>query len=130
MCVCVCAIMLEKPKSIFDEPEATGIPATRAAAPLNPNKVMAEYMDVMNEIAEKQLALSEWVNDQSNPNVHAQDFSSMSGSDEPEMTSLSASGETAEDRRTWAAEEFGSHKDALQSLIAKAKALKAQMDSL
>ena len=122
--------MLEKPKSIFDEPEAIGMPATTRAAPLNPNKVMAEYMEVMNEIAEKQLELSEWVNDQSNPNVHAQDFYSLSGSDEPAMMSLSASGETAEDRRRWAAEGFGSRKDALQSLIAKAKALKAQMDSL
>ena len=34
------------------------------------------------------------------------------------------------DGRRRAAEGFGSRKDALQSLIAKAKALKAQMDSL
>ena len=122
--------MLEKPKSIFDEPDLIGMPATRSAPPLDPNKVMAEYMDVMNEIAEKQLELSEWVNDQSNPNVNAQDFYSMSGSDEPAILSLSASGETAEDRRSLAAEAFGSRKDALQSLIARAKALKAQMDSL
>ena len=110
--------MLEKPKSIFDEPEAIGM---RAAAPvvLNPNKVMAEYMEVMNEIAEKQLELSEWVHESSNPDVNASEF-----------LSLSASGETAEDRRTAAAEGFESRKDALQSLIAKAKALKAQMDSL
>ena len=123
--------MLEKPKSIFDEPDLIGMPATRSAPPLNPNKVMAEYMEVMNEIAEKQLELSEWVNNESNPDVNAQDFYSMSASDEPApMMSLSASDVTAEDRRRWAAEGFGSRKDALQSLIARAKALKAQMDSL
>ena len=110
--------MLEKPKSIFDEPDLIGMPAATPVV-VNPNKVMAEYMDVMNEIAEKQLELSEWVNDQSNPDVHAADFHSLSASDE-----------TAEDRRRWAAEGLGSRKDALQSLIARAKALKAQMDSL
>jgi len=111
--------MLEKPKSIFDEPDLIGMPATTTAPPLNPNKVMAEYMEVMNEIAEKQLELSEWVNDQSNPDVNAQDY-----------CSLSASDETPTDRRSMAAEAFGRRKDALQSLIARAKALKAQMDSL
>lgn len=123
--------MLEKPKSIFDEPDLIGMPATTSAAPLNPNKVMAEYMEVMNEIAEKQLELSEWVNESSNPNLKATDFQSLSCSDESvPMMSMSASDETAADRRSLAAEAFGSRKDELQSLITRAKALKVQMDSL
>jgi len=91
-------------------------PPANAISVSAPNTVMIKYLDIMQQISEKQFALMEWINDNSNPDLKGCSMMSLGASDvTPEMTK--AASEKA----------FADAKAEIMELFAKANTLKDQL---
>lgn len=94
-------------------------PPANAISVSAPNTVMIKYLDVMQQISEKQFALMEWINDNSNPDLKGSSMMSLSASDvTPEMTKAASE------------EAFAAAKAEIMELFAKANTLKDQLHAM